>query len=425
MDDTITSRIYPPASRSAAPPAAEDTTVAENATEISEAFETIHLPLVDSGGSEGGTSVRPDNVQTTTLDSAAVSKEPSYLEGLPNELLSSIFRYFDSPKPSESVLLGEPTFDLTEANSAPLKAFSKVSRRWRTLVIPVLFKHARFIVADSRHGPEKGVSKQIEPFYSFVKAQRLQDIITSFTLLILDKKIFYIAEKEDRLNAFSVFWKALFEVIDPTDLLVVAHPAALGPLTACKVILEDAGALDCPCHYLRLQRSPSPPAIASSPDAISAEKFPTDDQTRGIVEPVTETFSVHNVPDLGDRSTEKSHSPNPTENGVYRGNAMDLELWELPRAETSAIFDIRPWTSVLLNEGSFVRGYATYEFWTKTFPSVSNVLRSGYLISDNFKDSFRPCRFRGRVTQDIYQSYNSNRVLHWNIPNRKTFQVLR
>lgn len=387
--DNITSRIYPPASRSTARPAAADTKVAENATEISEAFETIHSPLSDSGGSEGGTSVRPDNVQTTTLDAATeppLSKEPlsiSHLEQLPNELLSSIFSYLDSPKPSESVLLDEPTFDLTAAKSAPLKAFSQVSRRWRTLVIPVLFEHARFIVADSKY-EKQGLSKQIDPFYSFVKEQGLRNIIASFTLLIHDHKVFYISDKEDRLNSFSLFWKYLFQVIDPTDLLLVAHPAALGPLTACQVVLEDAWTLDCPCHYLRLQRSPTPPAVAEQyPNALSAEKFPTDGQTRGLVEPVTENFSVDNVPDLATRSAGKAQPPDTTAVGTSSEGTTqelplaplsDLEPWELPRAETSAIFDIRPWTSLLLNEGSFVRAYATYEFWTKRLPSVSTLI---------------------------------------------------
>jgi hypothetical protein len=38
-------------------------------------------------------------------------------------------------------------------------------------------------------------------------------------------------------------------------------------------------------------------------------------------------------------------------------------------ADASVLFG-RPWSKLLLNEGSFIRAYATYEYWKRQPPSV-------------------------------------------------------
>jgi len=44
----------------------------------------------------------------------------------------------------------------------------------------------------------------------------------------------------------------------------------------------------------------------------------------------------------------------------------------IPRtpAEYSTLFQIRPWSTLLLNEGSFLKAYSTYEFFLKQPPSI-------------------------------------------------------
>ncbi|CAG8953791.1 hypothetical protein HYFRA_00006683 [Hymenoscyphus fraxineus] len=356
----------------------------DNATEISRAFDNNHIVLPDSvEGSQGGTSVCSDDVQIATQGSPTGPSVPtageplcrSHLQRLPNELLSSIFSYLDCPKPSDAMLLGEPTFGLTSAKYTPLKTISRVSRRLRALVIPILFRNARFDDSKSNSG-EQGLKQQIEPFYSFVKEHRLRNVITSFTLLIHEKRVFYISQKEDRLNSFSFFWHSLFQLIDPINLLLVAHPAALGPLTACQVILEDAWLLDCPCHYLRLQRPSTPPSLNGSHHNWSSADDITTDQ--GLTATITENASEHDIPGIANKAAVRSQFSDMTIAQTSSGSTIqepsipfsDLEPWELPRAKSSTIFDIRPWTKLLLNEGSFVRAYATYEFWTRKLPSI-------------------------------------------------------
>ncbi|KAH8687181.1 hypothetical protein BGZ60DRAFT_2530 [Tricladium varicosporioides] len=272
------------------------------------------------------------------VDCVEELKSTSGIAGLPNELLCNIFHFLDSPKPSSSSKLhDEPSFEITFADNADLKSASCVSKLWRQATIPILFTHARFILSDPRGPQRPTLSNQIWPFLEFVQKKKLRDVLTTFTLQIQDKTVANKKGSEYRLYHFSAFWHTLFKIINPIELLIVAPAAALGVLTDCHVILEDAWSFDCPCQYLRLRRQPDP--IPST-----TEKY------------------LEECPDISGIEAP----PKPPEMEDRTG----LRPWEYRRAISSAIFDIRPWTAMLLNEGSFVRAYATYEFWQRQAPSI-------------------------------------------------------
>jgi hypothetical protein len=326
---------------------------------------------------EVGTAAGQDNSSTFKI-APEPSRTVCHIQKLPNELLSNIFENFDVPKPSDFGLNDEPTFDLTDSKSANLKSISRVTKRWRNLVIPVLFNHARLNVSDSKT-QRPILNRHIAPFFDFVNRHSLRKFITSFTLLVRDKKIAIDLDGEYRLTGFSSFWYSLFKIIDPIELLIVAHPTALGPLTACHVVLTEAWNFDCPCHYLRLQR-PAASALASSTvvEELSAVNDSQDRQAREPIEPIVESPQRSNVVAASTRpfvNSNDSHS-NVTLTGRHTSDtgsssdAAPLELWELPRGDSSPVFDIRSWTTLLLNEGSFIRAYSTYEFWLRQPPSV-------------------------------------------------------
>lgn len=125
------------------------------------------------------------------------------------------------------------------------------------------------------------------------------------------------------------FWQSLFEVINPGDLLIVASAQSLGVLTSCFVNMADAWNFDNSFHYLQLQQ-PVPKKQTSIPKI--------------------ENFEI----------------PEATVDDPSRP-------WEIPRAEFSALFKIRPWTNLLLNEGSFVKAYSAYEPWMRHTPTVSTI----------------------------------------------------
>ena len=72
------------------------------------------------------------------------------LQNLPEELLLQVFECLDSVPPSGLKSRQEPRLSLTDACQSPLKCVSSVSKRWRRVVLPMLFQHTR-IRLDRRH----------------------------------------------------------------------------------------------------------------------------------------------------------------------------------------------------------------------------------------------------------------------------------
>jgi hypothetical protein len=301
----------------------------------------------------------------------AVPSTRASIELLPNELLSNILSFLESPKPSssESILYDEPHFELTKSEHAPLKVASCVSKRWRRTTNTLLFKHAQFVVKEAMT-TRPILNKLIHPFFKFVSDNQLRKCIQSFTFIVQNKKISNVSEGEHRSKGFSTFWHSLFKVIDPKELLIVAPAEALGALTSCHVYVEDAWSFDCPCHYLRLLIRHDSPIPLPLVDGVLPHKYRTAGPSQPIVEPVVDPFPVYNVQqDLATHeSAQVSENYKPESSSSA---APQPEPFELPRAKVSTIFDIRPWTNLLLNEGSFIRAYATYEFWLRQPPSVS------------------------------------------------------
>ncbi len=180
-----------------------------------------------------------------TLNSTAYSTPPTNMHEaqrpisircLPNELLSQIFEYLDALRPSASVLHDEPNFGLTRSIDTPLKAASLVSKRWRAASKPVLFRAAQFTVVPASR--RDALSKQIKPFLDFLSSNFLQKTVQSLTLLVLDNKVINMPKGPNgarQLNEFDSFWRSLFKIVDPVELLIVAAPEALGPLTSCRM----------------------------------------------------------------------------------------------------------------------------------------------------------------------------------------------
>ncbi|KAK0108407.1 hypothetical protein ONS95_003215 [Cadophora gregata] len=267
----------------------------------------------------------PEEVITSSAD----RKEPVSIEALPNEILSQVFGYLDTSPPSHGIdaLHDEPDFDITRSEDSPLKACSLASKRWRDVSKSILFKNAQFIV---RQNTTRSImlSQQMKPFFDFVLANSLRHI-NSFSLIVYDSRVTDNAKSERRLDDFADFWSLLFRMIDPVSFLIVAPPEALGALTSCRVILTDAWNFDCPCHYLRLQRPLGP----------------SHDKASGPIGGSVESLSSPKDPPVKD-------------------------LQQSAHVTSTNLFGIRPWDRLLLNEGSFIKAYATYEFWLRKAPSI-------------------------------------------------------
>jgi hypothetical protein len=286
-------------------------------------------------------------LDVSTLQAHDNLSPPATIQTIPNEILVHIFGFLDGPHPSTLALLDEPTFEVTQAGVADLKAVSLVSKQWRQAILPVLFRHARLVVAKSA-GVRPALKQEIQPFIDFTRRGSLYQVITSLTLVVEDKKV----ERPYRLNNIGTFWEALFDTIDPAELLIVAPVEALGALTSCNIYMEDAWAFDSPCHYLRLQR---PPVHDNS--ALSQNIALPGESCKGY----------------------EAKAPKTRE---------DIKLSSSSH-EYPSLFEIRRWSSLLLNEGSFIKAYSTSEFWLRQPPSVGDIYLDLNLNSNIMQDSTR------------------------------------
>ncbi|EOA87474.1 hypothetical protein ACJQWK_10132 [Exserohilum turcicum] len=70
------------------------------------------------------------------------------MQSLPNELLAHIATHLDHEAPSITKFSQEPSGRLTCSERSPLKSLSRVSWRWRKIVLPLLFRYARIALDD-------------------------------------------------------------------------------------------------------------------------------------------------------------------------------------------------------------------------------------------------------------------------------------
>src|SRR5277367_6806629 len=89
------------------------------------------------------------------------------LENLPNELLGGIFALLARPCPSEVRFNEQPDRSLITSKHIDLKTVSYLSKRFRSLVLPLLFAHAHL---DPYH---------LTGFLAFIKDNNLTNRIVS------------------------------------------------------------------------------------------------------------------------------------------------------------------------------------------------------------------------------------------------------
>ncbi|KAI0537272.1 hypothetical protein GGR58DRAFT_354506 [Xylaria digitata] len=262
------------------------------------------------------------------------------MEPMPTELLLQIFEYVDGPAPSDTRLHDQPTIDLLtsgpEYSKRPLKAISRVSRLWRSLVLPSLFRH---IVWMPEVYSLTAFTLNPLPLLRFLSDNNLAHRVATLALVIE----FYDPAARDRQISPEIcsddlkwLWDLIFSIIDPVRFTILARPTTLAALTSSVVDLDDAWIFDTPYHILSFARTPHREGTESDGPSGSAS---------ADARPATQTVSSESPPVAF--SSSRSRTP---------------------------LFTIRPWTSILLNEGSSAKVYHVYEFYTHTPPSILSAL---------------------------------------------------
>lgn len=244
-------------------------------------------------------SVTVQDIKTTPIDHPTTA---TTLESLPLEISDLIFHYAASPVPSLSdAVCQDPSFSITSAESTTLKAASVVSRAWRRSILPLLFKHTRLILRNS-HLCSFNLKGNMDSFLGFIKTHDL--IVSSFILGVYnhDGPVHRVLGYQP--EEYQGSWEDLFGAMNPRVVTIVASPRLLGDLTRCVIDMEYADMFN--IRYQILQ--------------LSVEKL-----------------APYKQPD----------QPPPV-NGTT------------PVSQPQGILQIRPWTSVLLNEGSHMEVILNY-----------------------------------------------------------------
>lgn len=127
------------------------------------------------------------------------------------------------------------------------------------------------------------------------------------------------------LIASATFWQTIFSVIEPLQLTLLAPPSTLACLLNCNVRMQDAWAFpDMSLQLLSLRR----PFIQHGP-------------------------IMHDMPYNRDDPVQLRTDLNGS-----AGPAL------------ASVIYIRPWTHLVVNEGSYIQAYSTYEYFHKEPPGI-------------------------------------------------------
>ncbi|KAI1336660.1 hypothetical protein F5Y15DRAFT_426856 [Xylariaceae sp. FL0016] len=287
---------------------------------------------------------------------------PEAMDRIPVEVLLLIYDFLDGPAPSERRLHDQPSHDMLQAPSdalCPLKGASLVSKSWRTLLLPILFRHVQW---KPKVSSLRAFTLNPIPLLRFLVENRIARDVVTFTLVIT----FYDQAAVDSQQTSEIrpadlewLWDQLFSVLDPLRFTVIARPTTLAALLSRMLFLDEAWAFDVPYHILSLARSTREP---QSPAA--------EGERAGV--PETEPH----LPGSADESAGDPPPPaEPSTPERHWRRRRPASLAVRPRKPPPCpLFTARPWTSLLLNEGSSTKVYRVYEFFLRRPPSMLGAL---------------------------------------------------
>ncbi|KAI1808797.1 hypothetical protein F4811DRAFT_498930 [Daldinia bambusicola] len=271
------------------------------------------------------------------------------MDRIPPEILLHVFEFLDNPAPSQLRLRDQPSDDMLDAKSLfsqPLKTSSFVCKAWRSLVLPSLFRH---ILWRPKISSLSAFTLNPIPLLRFLEDNQLGHRVATFTMIVdfVDKDA---GAKQITPEIRSVdlewLWDQLFSVIDPLRFTMIAPPNTLASFLSRMLFLDDAWSFSIPYHILSLARATRDSRGKSS------------------------THTESHIPD----SPLQHHSSATITQGASAGPSVTSSSARYRRPPPCPLFTVRPWTSLLLNEGSSTKVYRTYEFFLRRPPSMLGAL---------------------------------------------------
>lgn len=155
-----------------------------------------------------------------------------------------------------------------------------------------------------------------------------------------DGAVDYVREEMHCQIATATFWDVLFRYVDPSQVTLLGPPSTLACLLNCSIRMLDSWAFPGMQYQLVTLRRPSPTRGSSSPQQPK-------------------------------RTT-----------GYHRCESVHLRLGpnDPARPALASLLYIRPWTALLINEGSYLQAYSTYEYFHKEPPGIVYPLAQGFEV---------------------------------------------
>ncbi|PSR85884.1 F-box domain-containing protein [Coniella lustricola] len=286
------------------------------------------------------------------------------INSLPMELLSQVFSFLDSPAPSDVRLHDLPHADMLLAahtHPAIIKNVALVNSQWRAAALPLLFRSALWHLDESQLTNLKNSPLALEgvPLLLFLAENQLAPYVKSLTIVTTPKQSTAdgrvgLYRRGDRSGSgpardltynegSNELWRVLFKAIDPLRVTIIAAPRVLASLMARMIFLGDEWSFNQSHHILSLSRDhlkktreEAAVTIAASPRALSG--------------------------------------PSITNSALTQLQGRRGSLARPTTRVPCELFTLRPWTRLLLNEGSSIPVYKTYEFFHKQAPSTLGAL---------------------------------------------------
>ncbi|KAK4210920.1 F-box domain-containing protein [Rhypophila decipiens] len=304
------------------------------------------------------------------------------IASLPPELLSEILCYLDSPPPSETRLHEQPNPDLLTSPEKSLKNASLVCRKWHATALRILFRHVVWPVdrwellrVDPSQNPHRDPVDGL-PLLSFLRDQDLARCVDSLTMVVRDSLQGMVTggsraspggngggEASDSTSPSLLVqhrpgspmattynqdcnwvWDMLFQLTNPRKFTIMASPQILATLLSTRIYIQDAWSFSRTTHHVL---------------SLSRETRTKDD-------------TKAKEPESSPAHTDTTAAPEvPNEVLAEMMGGVSSEVLQRPPTK---LFTIRPWTHLLLNEGSSTRVYKTYEFYHRRPPSILGAL---------------------------------------------------
>jgi hypothetical protein len=298
---------------------------------------------------------------------------------LPNELLIHIASYLDIPPPSVTKFAHEPSLYLTCAGDTPLKNLSYVSRRWRKVVLPILFRYSRIPLEES-------------PQWVHIDARTIDNMQSQLTKLS-DHELQIYRRMRGRFKSTLAFpYDEVFDDllsnlcrIEEGDEFLKTVPNILWfPHLPAKSYIDFARFVaECTLqHHIKnivlytdkeykpRNSSTADMYLTNAVAEIWSEIFRHLEPVRVVVAaPPTTLAGLLDVPMLSSDVWAFEMTVHYIELVQHGPNRIG-HLGSACRPWNSALVHRRPWTHLRYNEGSSVTAYSTYEYHLKQSPKM-------------------------------------------------------